>query len=198
MSSNYISESISLVRNLKKAAKGDKLATFCAVGNAVKVTEKLAKIDNGWGTAAKGVVDSFTKASENSDSLKNVGLFVNVAKQGDEIGMCKSAVQVFQSSSPLRKGIEETLGWGAKFAAKHFMLHTAPEIVKNTKCLNSVAQKVGDFSKNTKGMGQLPALIVGVGYSLATIYAPKYARKAGGWICDKLGIKPYEEDKKQA
>lgn len=198
MSSNYISESISLVRNLKKAAKGDKLATFCAVGNAVKVTEKLAKIDNGWGTAAKGVVDSFTKASENSDSLKNVSLFVNVAKQGDEIGMCKSAVQVFQSSSPLRKGIEETLGWSAKFAAKHVMLHEVPKFVKNTKCLNSVAQKVGDFSKNTKGMGQLPALIVGIGYSLATIYAPKYARKAGGWLCDKLGIKPYEEDKKQA
>lgn len=198
MSSNYISESISLVRNLKKAAKGDKLATFCAVGNAVKVTEKLAKIDNGWGTAAKGVVDSFTKASENSDSLKNVNMFVNVARQGDEIGMCKSAVQVFQSSSPLRKGIEETLGWSAKFAAKHVMLHEVPKLVKNTKCLNSVAQKVGDFSKNTKGMGQLPALIVGVGYSLATIYAPKYARKAGGWICDKLGIKPYEEDKKQA
>lgn len=198
MSSNYISESISLVRNLKKAAKGDKLATFCAVGNAVKVTEKLAKIDNGWGTAAKGVVDSFTKASENSDSLKNVNLFVNVARQGDEIGMCKSAVQVFQSSSPLRKGIEETLGWSAKFAAKHVMLHELPKFVKNTKCLNSVAQKVGDFSKNTKGMGQLPAVIVGVAYSLATIYAPKYARKAGGWICDKLGIKPYEEDKKQA
>lgn len=198
MSSNYISESISLVRNLKKAAKGDKLATFCAVGNVVKVTEKLAKIDNGWGTAAKGVVDSFTKASENSDSLKNVNLFVNVARQGDEIGMCKSAVQVFQSSSPLRKGIEETLGWSAKFAAKHVMLHELPKFVKNTKCLNSVAQKVGDFSKNTKGMGQLPAVIVGVAYSLATIYAPKYARKAGGWICDKLGIKPYEEDKKQA
>ena len=66
MSSNYISESISLVRNLKKATKGDKIATFCAVGNVVKVTEKLAKIDNGWGTAAKGVVDSFTKAAENS------------------------------------------------------------------------------------------------------------------------------------
>ena len=46
MSSNYISESISLVRNLKKAAKGDKLAAFSAIGNAVKVTEKIAKIDN--------------------------------------------------------------------------------------------------------------------------------------------------------
>ncbi len=198
MSSNYISESISLVRNLKKAAKGDKIATFCAVGNAVKVTEKLAKIDNGWGTAAKGVVDSFTKASENSDSLKNVNMFVNVARQGDEIGMCKSAVQVFQSSSPIRKAVEETLGWSAKFAAKHVMLHEVPKFVQNTKCLNSIATKIGDFSKNTKGMGQLPALIVGVGYSLATIYAPKYARKAGGWISDKLGIKPYEEDKKQA
>ena len=138
------------------------------------------------------------KASENSDSLKTAGLFIDVAKQGDEIGMCKSAVQVFQSSSPLRKGIEETLGWSAKFAAKHVMLHEVPKMVQNTKCLNSVAQKVGDFSKNTKGMGQLPAVIVGVAYSLATIYAPKYARKAGGWICDKLGIKPYEEDKKQA
>jgi len=197
MSSNYISESISLVRNLKKAANGDKLAAFCATGNVVKVANKLAKVDNSWGEAARGVVDSFSKASENSDSLKTAGLFIDVAKQGDEIGMCKSAVQVFQSSSPLRKGIEETLGWSAKFAAKHVMLHEVPKMVQNTKCLNSVAQKVGDFSKNTKGMGQLPALIVGVGYSLATIYAPKYARKAGGWICDKLGIKPYDE-KKQA
>ncbi|MBR1943105.1 hypothetical protein IJ843_05165 [bacterium] len=197
MSSNYISESISLVRNLKKAANGDKLAAFCATGNVVKVANKLAKVDNSWGEAARGVVDSFSKASENSDSLKTAGLFIDVAKQGDEIGMCKSAVQVFQSSSPLRKGIEETLGWSAKFAAKHVMLHEVPKMVQNTKCLNSVAQKVGDFSKNTKGMGQLPALIFGVGYSLATIYAPKYARKAGGWICDKLGIKPYDE-KKQA
>ena len=197
MSSNYISESISLVRNLKKAANGDKLAAFCATRNVVKVANKLAKVDNSWGEAARGVVDSFSKASENSDSLKTAGLFIDVAKQGDEIGMCKSAVQVFQSSSPLRKGIEETLGWSAKFAAKHVMLHEVPKFVKNTKCLNSVAQKVGDFSKNTKGMGQLPALIVGIGYSLATIYAPKYARKAGGWICDKLGVKPYDE-KKQA
>ena len=198
MSSNYISESISLIRNLKKAANGDKLAAYCATGNAVKVVNKLAKVDNSWGQAARGVVDSFSKAAENSDSMKTANLFVNVAKQGDEIGMCKSAVQVFQSSSPLRKGIEETLGWSAKFAAKHVMLHEVPKFVKNTKCLNTVAEKVCDFSKNTKGMGQLPALITGIGYSLATIYAPKYARKAGGWICDKLGIKPYEEDKKQA
>ena len=196
MSSNYISESISLIRNLKKASKGDKLAAFCATGNVVKFANKLSKAENGWGEAAKGVVDSFSKAAENSDSLKTVGMFVNVAKQGDEIGMCKSSVQIMNSSSPLRKGIEETLGWSAKFAAKHFMLHKAPEIVKNTKCLNNVAQKIGDFSKNTKGMGQLPALIIGVSYSLATIYAPKYARKAGGWICDKLGIKPYDEQKK--
>ena len=61
--------------------------------------------------------------------------------------------------------------------------------------MNSVATKVGDFAKNTKGMGQLPAVISGIGYSLATIYAPKYARKLGGWISDKLGIKPYEDKK---
>lgn len=196
MSSNYISESISLIRNLKKAANGDKLAAFCATGNVVKFANKLSKAENGWGEAAKGVVDSFSKAAENSDSLKAVGKFVNVAKQGDEIGMCKSAVQIMTSSSPLRKGIEETLGWTAKLATKRFMLHKAPEIVKNTKCLNNIAQKIGNFSKNTKNMGQLPALIIGVSYSLATIYAPKYARKAGGWICDKLGIKPYEDEKK--
>ena len=196
MSSNYISESISLVRNLKKAAKGDKLAAFSSLGNVVKVTNKLAKVDNSWGEAARGVVDSFSKASENSDSLKNMTLIANVAKQGDEIGMCKSAVQIFQSSSPVRKTIEETLGWSAKFAAKHVMLHTLPEFVKNTKSLNPVATKVGDFAKNTKGMGQLPALITGIAYSVATIYAPKYARKFGGWISDKLGIKSYDEEKK--
>ena len=196
MSSNYISESISLVRNLKKAAKGDKFATFNALGNVVKVTNKLAKIDNSWGDAAKGVVDSFTKASENSDSLKTMGMIADVAKQGDEMGMCRSAVQIFQSSSPMRKAIEETMGWTAKFTAKHVMLHTLPEFVKNTKSLNNVATKVGDFAKNTKGMGQLPAVITGIGYSLATIYGPKYARKLGGWVSDKLGIKPYEEGKK--
>ncbi len=196
MSSNYISESISLVRNLKKAANGDKFATFNALGNVVKVTNKLAKIDNSWGDAAKGVVDSFTKASENSDSLKTMGMIADVAKQGDEMGMCRSAVQIFQSSSPMRKAIEETMGWTAKFTAKHVMLHTLPEFVKNTKSLNNVATKVGDFAKNTKGMGQLPAVITGIGYSLATIYGPKYARKLGGWVSDKLGIKPYEDEKK--
>ncbi len=196
MSSNYISESISLVRNLKKAANGDRFATFNALGNAVKVTNKLAKIDNSWGDAAKGVIDSFTKASENSDSLKTMGMIADVAKQGDEMGMCRSAVQVFQSSSPMRKAIEETMGWTAKFTAKHVMLHTLPDFVKNTKSLNNVATKVGDFSKKTKGMGQLPAVITGIAYSLATIYGPKYARKLGGWVSDKLGIKPYEEEKK--
>lgn len=196
MSSNYISESISLVRNLKKAANGDRFATFNALGNAVKVTNKLAKIDNSWGDAAKGVIDSFTKASENSDSLKTMGMIADVAKQGDEMGMCRSAVQVFQSSSPMRKAIEETMGWTAKFTAKHVMLHTLPDFVKNTKSLNNVATKVGDFSKKTKGLGQLPAVITGIAYSLATIYGPKYARKLGGWVSDKLGIKPYEEEKK--
>lgn len=196
MSSNYISESISLVRNLKKATKGDKLAAYAALGNVVKVTNKLAKVDNSWGDAARGVIDSFSKASENSSSLQNAALIANVAKHGDEIGMCKSAVQIFQSSSPVRKTIEETLGWSAKFAAKHVMLHSLPKFVKNTKSLNNVATKVCDFSKNTKGMGQLPALITGIGYSVATIYAPKYARKLGGWISDKLGIKKYDEEKK--
>ena len=70
------------------------------------------------------------------------------------------------------------------------------KFINNTKCLNNVASKVNTFAKNTKGMGQVPALITGVAYSLATIYAPKYARKLGGWISDKLGIKPYDEDKK--
>ena len=195
MSSNYISESRSLVRNLKKAAKGDKLAAFSAIGNAVKVTEKIAKIDNSWGDAARGVVDSFSKAAETSESLQTANKIANVARMGDEIGMCKSAVQIFASNSPVRKAIEETLGWSAKFTAKHVMLHTVPEFIKNTKSLNSVATKVGDFAKNTKGMGQLPAVISGIGYSLATIYAPKYARKLGGWISDKLGIKPYEDKK---
>lgn len=193
MSSNYISESISLVRNLKKAANGDKLAAFSVIGNAVKVTEKIAKIDNSWGEAARGVVDTFSKAAQTSESMQAANKIANVARMGDEIGMCKSAVQIATSSSPIRKAIEETLGWSAKFTAKHVMLHTVPEFIKNTKSLNSVATKVGDFAKNTKGMGQLPAVISGIGYSLATIYAPKFARKLGGWVSDKLGIKPYEE-----
>lgn len=196
MSSNYISESISLVRNLKKATKGDKLAAFCAVGNVAKVTTKLAKVNNSWGEAARGVVDTFARTAETSESMKHASMVVGVAKLGDEIGMCKSAVQVFNSSSPVRKAIEETLGWSTKFAAKHFMLNTVPKVIKNTKSLNSVATKVGDFAKNTKGMGQLPALISGIGYSLATIYGPKYARQLGGWISDKLGIKKYDEEKK--
>ncbi len=193
MSSNYISESISLVRNLKKAANGDKLAAFSVIGNAVKVTEKIAKIDNSWGEAARGVVDTFSKTAQTSESMQAANKIANVARMGDEIGMCKSAVQIATSSSPIRKAIEETLGWSAKFTAKHVMLHTVPEFIKNTKSLNSVATKVGDFAKNTKGMGQLPAVISGIGYSLATIYAPKFARKLGGWVSDKLGIKPYEE-----
>lgn len=193
MSSNYISESISLVRNLKKAANGDKLAAFSVIGNAVKVTEKIAKIDNSWGEAARGVVDTFSKTAQTSESMQAANKIANVARMGDEIGMCKSAVQIATSSSPIRKAIEETLGWSAKFTAKHVMLHTIPEFIKNTKSLNSVATKVGDFAKNTKGMGQLPAVISGIGYSLATIYAPKFARKLGGWVSDKLGIKPYEE-----
>ena len=69
MSSNYISESISLVRNLKKAANGDKLAAYCATGNAVKVVQKLAKVDNSWGQAARGVVDSFTKGTRSTVSV---------------------------------------------------------------------------------------------------------------------------------
>lgn len=193
MSSNYISESISLVRNLKKAANGDKLAAFSVIGNAVKVTEKIAKIGNSWGEAARGVVDTFSKTAQTSESMQAANKIANVARMGDEIGMCKSAVQIATSSSPIRKAIEETLGWSAKFTAKHVMLHTVPEFIKNTKSLNSVATKVGDFAKNTKGMGQLPAVISGIGYSLATIYAPKFARKLGGWVSDKLGIKPYEE-----
>lgn len=196
MSSNYISESISLVRNLKKATKGDKLAAFCAVGNVAKVTTKLAKANNSWGEAARGVVDTFARTAETSESMKHASMVVNVAKLGDEIGMCKSAVQVFESSSPVRKAVEETMGWTAKFVAKDFMLKTLPKFVQNTKSLNSVATKVNDFAKNTKGMGQLPAVITGIGYSLATIYGPKYARKLGGWVCDKLGIKPYEDQKK--
>ena len=77
------------------------------------------------------------------------------------------------------------------------MLHTVPDFVKNTKSLNSVAKSVGDFSKNTKGMGQLPAVITGIGYSVATIYAPKYARKLGSWISDKLGVKQYDDPNKK-
>lgn len=196
MSSNYISESISLVRNLKKASNGDKLAAFSALGNVVKVTEKLAKIDNGWGEAARGVLDTFSRTAQTSESVRNVGAIAQLAKQGDEIGMCKSAVQIASSSSPIRKAIQETMGWSAKFAAKHVMLHTVPDFIKKTACLNNVANKFGDFAKATKGMGQLPALVSGVGYSLATIYAPKYARKLGNWVADKLGVKQYDEDKK--
>ena len=133
MSSNYISESISLVRNLKKAANGDKLAAFSVIGNAVKVTEKIAKIDNSWGEAARGVVDTFSKTAQTSESMQAANKIANVARMGDEIGMCKSAVQIATSSSPIRKAIEETLGWSAKFTAKHVMLHTVPEFIKNTK-----------------------------------------------------------------
>ena len=64
MSSNYISESISLIRNLKKATNGDKMAAVSVVGNTVKVVEKLAKVNNSWGEAARGVVDSFEKTAE--------------------------------------------------------------------------------------------------------------------------------------
>lgn len=197
MSSNYISESISLVRNLKKASKGDKFAMVGVVGNVVKVTEKLAKIDNSWGEAARGALDTYSNAVATNDIANSADKFIKVAKMSDEIGIVKSGVQVLTCSSPVRKAIEETLGWSAKFAAKHAMLHTVPDFVKNTKSLNSVARSVGDFSKNTKGMGQLPAVITGIGYSVATIYAPKYARKLGGWISDKLGVKQYDDPNKK-
>lgn len=77
------------------------------------------------------------------------------------------------------------------------MLHVVPDMIKNTKSLNSVAKSVGDFSKNTKNMGQLPAVISGIAYSVVTVNAPKYARKIGGWICDKLGVKPYDNPEKK-
>ncbi|RAI13729.1 MAG: hypothetical protein DKM23_01440 [Candidatus Melainabacteria bacterium] len=197
MSSNYISESISLVRNLKKATKGDKFAMVNAVGNVMKVTEKLARIDNSWGEAARGALDTYSNTVATNKVAGSADKFIQVAKMSDEIGIVKSGVQVLTCSSPIRKTVEETLGWGTKFASKHLMLHVVPDMIKNTKSLNSLAKSVGDFSKNTKNMGQLPAVISGIAYSVVTVNAPKYARKIGGWICDKLGVKQYDDPKKK-
>ncbi len=193
MSANYISEIISLTRDAKKAWNGDKLSAVFTVGDATKVIEKLAKVDNSWGGAARDVIDVFTKSTQNSKSLRDLSGVVSLARKADEISMVNSVIQATKSNSPTRKFVEEALGWTVKFATNTFMLNNVPKFIKNNTGLNSIATKITDFSKNNKGFGQVPNIISGIAFSVTDIYIPKYARKLGGWVCDKLGVEPYKE-----
>lgn len=189
MSSNYVSSIISLVRSGNKTIKGDKISAITTVGHAAKVIEKVAKLqDTGAGKIAGSIVDTLTMTAETNPAVNILGKGLKIAKKADAIGCARSAVKTFKSETPARTLIEESSSWGAKFFVKGLWLKNINNFQKNTKGVNKVTAKIYDFSKSTKGCGQIPALISGVGYSLATIYAPKVGRKIGAFVADKLGL----------
>lgn len=198
MQSNYISQAISVLIDGYKTVKGDQLAPFTMLGHAAKGIERYGNASAWRSESVKNFTDSFQKAAEESEFVRSAKEMIDFTKKTDEIGMCKSAVSVFFSSSPIRKGIEEICNWTTKLFTKDILLNKLPKLIKNQKTLNSISDSVAKFSKNTKGFGQLPVIISGVTYSAATILLPKYGKKLGTWVCDKLGVKPYSEDEKQA
>lgn len=193
MQANYISEAISVIRNGYKAAKGDKIAPFVALGHFAKGAQSFANSNAPFSNSVKNLADSFAKGAQESNYVRSAKELVDVTKKSDEIGMCQSAISLFFSSSPIRKTIEEVLGWGTKLLGDYLMLNKLPTAVKNSGSLASVSNKVSDFAKNSKAFGQVPAIISGIAYSAVSIAAPVYARKFGNWISDKLGIKPYKD-----
>lgn len=191
MSSNYISSLISLSRGARCIANGDKIAIVTTIGHATKVIEKAAKIDSSWGHAASSVVDGFARAAESNPALGVLAKGLKIAKKGDEIGMVVSAVKAINSKTPARKFIEEGCGWATKFAAKALILNYGSKLC-NIKGIKPIADKITNFSKNTKGFGQLNNIIAGSAYSAATIYGQKFGKKVGKFIADKLDL-PTEE-----
>ena len=196
MNSNYISSAISAIRSGYKAVKtGDKIAPFVTLGYIAKGIDSYADSTAPFSDSVKQVTDSFAKAATESNYVRSAKELIDLTKKTDEVGMCRSAVSLFFSSSPVRKTIEEVLGWGTKLLGDYLMLNKLPDVVKSNGVLSSVSSKVSNFAKNTSGFGQLPAVISGLAYSAVSINAPKYARKLGNLISDKLGIKPYKEEK---
>lgn len=193
MSSNYVSSLISLTRNVNSARKGDKVAVIKTVGEACKFVKKAAKVsDTPWGQYANSIYDGFTKAAEGSPVLSTVAKGLKIAQKGDMISMANSAVKAFKSDNPARIIIEDGLGFVGKFTSKFLVLNYAKNLC-NIKGIKPIADKVTDFSKNTKGFGQLNNIIAGCTYSFCTINGSKLGKKAGKWICDKIGLPPREE-----
>lgn len=51
-----------------------------AVGNVMKVTEKLARIDNPWGEAARGALDTYSNTVATNKVAGSADKFIQVAK----------------------------------------------------------------------------------------------------------------------
>ena len=187
MSSNYIASLISMSRGVRSIKNGDKVAIVTTLGHATKVIEKAANIDSSWGHAASSIVDGFSRVAEHNPALKILGKGLKIAKKGDEIGMVVSAVNAINSKTPARKFIEDGFGWGLKFLSKAMVLKYGSKIC-DIKGIKPIADKITNFSKTTKGFGQLNNIIAGSVYSVATIYGQKFGKKVGKFVADKLDL----------
>ncbi len=190
MSSNYVSSLFSLKGDVQKALKGDKIAMFTSIGNASKVIERTAKLtDTTVGKYAAEVVDTFTKAVDGNKFGTVAKGALKVARSGDEIGITLSGIKTLKSDSPARTFIQEACGWAGKFIAKDLILTHGAKLL-NIKGIKPVADAVTNFSKNTKGFGQVPAIVGGVTYTWAKTFGKDTGRKIGTFICDALHLPP--------
>ena len=197
MSSNYVSSLFSLKGDVQKAMKGDKIAMLTSIGNASKVIERTAKLtDTTVGKYAGEIVDTFSKAVDGTKWGTAAKGALKVARSGDEIGMTLSGIKTLKSASPARTFIQEACGWAGKFIAKDLILTHGSKLL-NIKGIKPVADAVTNFSKNTKGFGQVPAIVGGVTYTWAKTFGKDTGRKIGTMICDALHLPPEEKAEKE-
>lgn len=189
MSSNYVAELISCARSGRKACRTrDPVTIATTVGYAAKALAKTAELkDTKIGQYTSELLDTFAKTTDTSKVGGFAKEVLDVAKHSDEIGMIRSTVKAVKSDSMARVLIEEGFGWLTRYIFKETISTYGGKLL-NIKGIKPISDGIINFSKNTKGFGQVPNIISGVAYTMAKDCGKKFGKYIGKRISDGLKI----------
>lgn len=166
-------------RNIEKANEGHVGKIAVATGQAKKVADYVATLDNKAGDTTRSIFQSVEKAAKSEKLLEYAGRAVNFAAKNINPLICISAgIDVLSSDDKEAAIVTNSTALASMFAVEHLMKKYLDEIPK-FDCLKGISEKVMKFAKENKCEGKLPAIIHGVAFVIGSCTAYSAGEKFG-------------------
>lgn len=184
--SNVVSSAIFCARNVDKAESQGKIGRWAvAAGQAKKVADHVASLDNIYGKHAKASIDALKTLSKSEKLLHYAGKAVDFASRNVNPLICVSAgIDVLSSDDKESALVTNGTALASMFAVEHLMKKHLSEIPK-MECMKGITEKVLKFAGGSKAKGKIPSIIHGVAFVVGSCTAYGVGEKFGQLLVGK-------------
>jgi hypothetical protein len=196
--SNVIASTIFCARSVDKAENENKVGRWAiAAGQAKKVVDYVRTLDNDLGHGANEAVNLLKSHAKDEKIVEYAGKAVDFASKNVNTLICAtSAWDVVNAKDKQTALLTNATALGTMFLVENHMKNHLDKIPK-IKGVDKIAEKITKFSKETKYMKGLPAIIHGTAFVLGSCTAYNVGEKFGYLVAgkDKDEVKREEKEK---